>query len=454
MNNKPCNERKEAVEILLKVFQEGAYSSILLQQTFNTHPEWNTRQKALIANLVYTVLTHYLRLECMVDLYSKTPVCKMEPYVAMVLMVSAAQFLWMDKIPQSAVVDEAVKLITKSPHRRLSGFVNAILRTMLRENLRESWPEAGTDLLEHLSVRYSIPRWILEMWEKTYGLDQTKKLAQYLTIPRNLSIRCNTLKITRNELEDKLTQRLGAENVHRGKCCPESLILEGAGNFAAWPEFVEGLFTVQDESSMVCAHVLNPQPGEKVLDMCAAPGGKSSHMAQLMKNKGLVCSRDVHEHKIKLMQTTAKRLGLDMMKPELGDALVAKDSDHEAWDRVLLDAPCSGLGIIRNKPDLKIHKSMKELQELVPLQRQMLDRAADCVRSGGVLVYSTCTLHPGENEENVAWFLARHPEFQAVSAADCVPEGFPMGQVTEQYTYVFPEKEYFDGFFIAKFRKR
>lgn len=453
MNNQPCNERKEAVQILLKVFGEGAYSSILLQQTFNSHPEWNARQKGLISNLVYTVLTHYLRLECMINLYSKTPVKKMEPYVAMVLMVSTAQFLWMDKIPQSAVVDEAVKLINKSPYRRLAGFVNAILRTMLRENLRESWPEAGTDLLEHLSVRYSIPRWILEMWEQAYGPEKTRQIAQYLTIPRNLSIRCNTLVTTREELEAKLVSRLGEEKVRRGKCCPESLVLEGAGNFAQWPEFQEGLFTVQDESSMVCAHVLDPQPGEKVLDMCAAPGGKSSHIAQLMGNQGLVVSRDVHEHKIKLMQNTADRLGLKIMKPELGDALEAKTSDHEAWDRVLLDAPCSGLGIIRNKPDLKIHKTPRELQELVELQRQMLDRAADQVRPGGVLVYSTCTLHPGENEDNVAWFLARHPEYESVSAADCVPEGFPQVQVSERYTYVFPEKDHFDGFFIAKFRK-
>lgn len=453
MNKENCNERQAAAEILLKVFREGAYSSLALQQAFREHPQWEERSRKLITNLVYTVLTNDLRLEAMINLYSRIPLRRMKPYVAAVLMISTAQLLWMDKIPPSAVVNEAVKLILASPYKNLSGFVNAVLRSMLRNSLRESWPEAGEDLLAHLSVRYSLPRWILELWEETYGIETVKELARNLTAPRGLSIRCNTLKITPAELEKLLINRFGAEHVSRGRCCPEAFVLRSAGDAVSCPEFQQGLFTVQDESSMLCAYAVAPEPGERILDLCAAPGGKSSHLAQRMGNRGVVAARDLHPHKIRLMEQTAHRLGLTAMHPEQGDALVMKDQDREAWDRVLLDAPCSGLGILRTKPDLKLHRTEKNLEELGNLQKKLLRTAADCVKPGGTLVYSTCTINPGENEENVSWFLDNFPQFQARSLEKLLPGEFPRKQIHPQYTIIFPETHNFDGFFLARFDK-
>lgn len=452
MSERPCNERKEAAQILVKVLYEGAYSSVLLQKTFQAHPEWDGRQRALITNLVYTVLTHTLRLESMVNLYSRTPMRRMKPYIAVVLMMSAAQLLWMKKIPPSAVVDEAVKLVLASPWKGLSGFVNGVLRSMLRAELRESWPEAGEDLLAHLSVRYSIPRWILELWERSYGMERTRELAKTMSLPRCLSVRANTCRIAPSDLASRLALRVGEENVRTGLYCPEALQIKTPGDLSGWPEFRGGLMTVQDESSMFCAHALAPQPGEKVLDLCAAPGGKSTHLAQIMKNTGLVEARDVHESKVRLIQENAARLGLSIVRAVPGDALVARPEDRGAWDRVLLDAPCSGLGILRNKPDLKLHRQPQDIEELAGLQSRMLENAAKCVRTGGTLVYSTCTLNPAENEENVRQFLQRHPEFQAVSLQGSLP-GNPGGAGAE-YTYIWPEAEGLDGFFIVKLCKK
>lgn len=454
MKTQACNERREAMEILKRVLYEDAYASALLLARFRANPQWGERERGLITNLVYTVLTHSLRLEAFINKYATIPVRRMKPQVAVVLMVSAAQLLWMDRIPPHAVVDEAVKLILASPQRNLSGFVNGVLRAMLRENLRESWPEANEDMLAHLSVRYSIPRWILEMWEKAYGLEMTKRFARNLTIPRDLSLRCNTLRTDPETLYQDLVKELGEGNVGRGHVCAEALTCKKSGDISHWEAFRRGHVIVQDESSMLTVYALDPQPGERVLDLCAAPGGKSTHMVQRMQNQGLVESRDLYDHKLGQIRENANRLGCTILETKRSDASRAYAEDREAWDRVLLDAPCSGLGIIRNKPDLKLHRKPEDVESLAALQREMLQAAAQCVRPGGVLVYSTCTLSPRENEDNVAWFLDQHPEFVPERLEGILPAGFPPSQIHPSYTYVLPEKDFFDGFFLARFYKK
>ena len=211
---------------------------------------------------------------------------------------------------------------------------------------------------------------------------------------------------------------------------------------------------MQDESSMLTVYALDPQPGERVLDLCAAPGGKSTHMVQRMQNQGLVESRDLYDHKLGQIRENANRLGCTILETKRSDASRVYAEDREAWDRVLLDAPCSGLGIIRNKPDLKLHRKPEDVESLAALQREMLQAAAQCVRPGGVLVYSTCTLSPRENEDNVAWFLDQHPEFVPERLEGILPAGFPPSQIHPSYTYVLPEKDFFDGFFLARFYKK
>ena len=255
-------------------------------------------------------------------------------------------------------------------------------------------------------------------------------------------------------LYQDLVKELGEGNVGRGHVCAEALTCKKSGDISHWEAFRRGHVIVQDESSMLTVYALDPQPGERVLDLCAAPGGKSTHMVQRMQNQGLVESRDLYDHKLGQIRENANRLGCTILETKRSDASRAYAEDREAWDRVLLDAPCSGLGIIRNKPDLKLHRKPEDVESLAALQREMLQAAAQCVRPGGVLVYSTCTLSPRENEDNVAWFLDQHPEFVPERLEGILPAGFPPSQIHPSYTYVLPEKDFFDGFFLARFYKK
>ncbi len=454
-----CNERLEAVRILVRLDQKEAYASDELDILFRKHPEWRREQKSLITKLVYTVLTYDLRLDCFIDLYSRTPVRRMDPYIRQVMRISAAQLLFLTKIPQRAVVNEAVALVKQSACKNLSGYVNAVLRAAIRGGLRESWPEAGTDPIAHWSVRASLPKWMLEMWRDAYGLDVCMQTARNLSKPRPLSIRVNRLRTD----PEQLMQELGDRKVRKGLYVEDALQLVNPGDITELPAFKEGRFTVQDESSMLCVRALDPQPGEKILDLCAAPGGKSTYMAERMRNSGLVEARDISDAKCARIMENVERLGTSIVTAKVSDAAVPRPEDAGRWDRVLLDAPCSGLGVLRNKPDMKQHRGPEDLAELAKLQRQMMETAAQAVRPGGVFVYSTCTLSPAENEENVASFLADHPEF----ARDPLPEDWPeirfAGTASERSGFamaaaagmltIFPETEGLDGFFIARMRR-
>ncbi len=447
-----CNERLEAVRILGRLESGERYASDELDGLFRQHPEWRREQKALITKLVYTVLTYDLRLDCFIDLYSRTPAARMDPYIRQVLEVSAAQLLFLPKIPQSAAVNEAVRLVKQSPYKRLAGFVNAVLRAALRGNLKESWPEVSLDPAAHWSVRASLPQWMLEMWRNAYGLDACIGIARNLSTPRALSIRVNRLKTD----PEQLKQELAACTVRQGLYLEDALQLVNPGDITELPAFAQGHFTVQDESSMLCVRALDPQPGERILDMCAAPGGKSTYMAERMENCGLVSARDISEAKCSRITENAGRLGTSIVQASVSDAAVPRPEDAGKWDRVLLDAPCSGLGVLRNKPDMKRHRKREDLVELARLQRRMMDIAAQAVHPGGVFVYSTCTLSPVENEENVAAFLADHPEF----ARDALPDNWPevrfggtAGPAEPGMLTIFPEADGLDGFFIARMRR-
>ena len=448
--NKACNERREAVDILAKFEKRDAYVSIELDHRLRAHPEWSPREKSLITKLVYTVLTNDLRILCMIDLYSRTPSAGMDPFIRRVLMVSVAQLLWMDRIPPSAVVNEAVELVKHSRLKHLAGFVNSVLRAMLRDHLRESWPEASEDPIGHWSVRTSMPRWILELWQQNYGFERMKSLAAAMNQPRPVSIRCNLLRTDPEQLRVTLSGRWDPERVRPGLYLAEALQLDGVGGIEEDPAFRDGLYTVQDESSMMAVRTLDPQPGERVLDLCAAPGGKSTQMAERMGNHGEVRSRDLYEQKCSLIAQNARRLGTDIVHPEVADALERRPEDAGAFDRVLLDAPCSGLGVLRNKPDMKRRRSPGDIAELAGLQYRLMQNAAEAVRPGGVLVYSTCTLSSEENERNVERFLEEHAGFRLQSPAPWLPDSYPAERHGTFGTYVFPEKNGMDGFFFAR----
>ena len=310
-------------------------------------------------------------------------------------------------------------------------------------------PEKGT--AEYLSVAYSHPLWLVRMWMAYYGYEEAEAICAYDNQSPDVTIRVNTLKTDKKELKEML-QAAGVE-VRDGLVSENALHLTKTADLSRLEAFREGLFHVQDESSQLAVKILDPQKGESIMDMCAAPGGKSFTAAEQMKNEGKLISCDIYEHKIELMEEGAERLGISVMECKVKDA-AEKEEEHELFDRILVDAPCSGLGLMRKKPDIRLKKDGNEIDSLTKIQREILENAAGYVKKGGVLVYSTCTLCRKENEKNLEWFLKNHPEFEAEDITSFLPEGWVTETATQGYITLMPHKTGTDGFFISRMRRK
>ena len=396
--NKMANARKVAVLALQKIFTDGAYSNIAV----NSHlkeSDLTPADKALATALIYGVLDRKITLDYVISSFVKTPIKKLSPFTLNVLRTAVFQIMFMDKIPESAAVNEAVKLIKKSKESRNSGFVNAVLRNVLRT---ESLLPTG-DAVKDLSVICSCPESIIESFISDYGKETAVILLNEALKPAPLTVRVNTVKTS---IQAFLTEMPDAVAVK-----PEGAVVINKGiDINNNILYKKGHFHVQDTASQTAVSVLAPKPNERVLDMCAAPGGKSFSMALLMENKGEVISCDIYDHKCELIKKTANRLGLDIIKPTVQDGTVY-NADLGEFDCVLCDVPCSGLGIIRRKPDIK-YKAFAEIDGLLPIQKAILSNAKKYVKAGGKLLYSTCTLRKAENEDIVNEFLAQNSDFK------------------------------------------
>ena len=421
-----ANARRLAVNALLKIDADNAYSNITLNNVLK-NSDANETDKALATALFYGVLDRRITLDYVLNSLMKTPFKKVNYFTAEVLRVGLYQIMYMDRIPNSAAVDEAVKMVKRSKESRNSGFVNAVLRNAIRSE--KLLPEGDT--IKDLSVIYSCPEWIVNEFIKDYGKENTISLLKETLKPAPLNIRVNTTKISTDELSDKLSDA-GVQNT---KCDFEgALTLAGVG-IDKMPLYKEGYFHVQDLSSQKAVSILAPTPNERVLDMCAAPGGKTFTMACLMENKGEIVASDIHSHRVGLIGEGAKRLGLGIIKAYTADA-TKFDNTLGVFDAVLCDVPCSGLGIIRRKPDIK-YKKVDDFSELEGIQFDILQNAANYVKKGGRLLYSTCTLRKAENEEIVNKFLNTNDKF------------------TLEYIHTFlPHVDGTDGFFTALIKKR
>ena len=350
--------------------------------------------------------------------------------------MSVYQLKYMDSVPASAACNEAVKLARKKGFSSLSGFVNGVLRNISRNLDQIEYPDKEKDPVAWLSVVYSTPEWIIRQWEKDYGDECTRKILHAFLQDAPITIRTNLRKTTPEALEEKLisegvkVQRLMSEQcaqIDYGFC------ISGYDHLNALESFREGLFYVQDISSMMVAELAGAKEGDHIIDVCAAPGGKSIHLAEKMGQTGMVEARDLTEYKTGLIRENILRHRLENIRAVQQDATVFTADSVEKADIVIADLPCSGLGVMRKKTDLKYKMSQAQEKELATLQRRILDTVCAYVKKGGVLVYSTCTIDRMENEENVAWFLEAHPEF-------CL----------EKMQQIFPEDAYGDGFFLAK----
>lgn len=393
------NARKIAVKALLSVEKDKAFSNLTLGSVFNDYPDLTTQDKALVSNIFYGVLDRKITLDYFLSKLVKTSLNKVKPFVLCVLRSALYQIVYLDKIPNSAAVNEAVKIVKSSKESYQSGFVNGVLRNFLRNPV--SLPTGNTT--DDLSVIYSCPKWIVESFIKDYSLETAIELLKESLEAAPVYLRVNTLKTDSKTLANLLNEQGVNANLTETE---NALEISGGISPKENKLFAEGYFHIQDLSSQKCATLLGAKENETVLDLCAAPGGKSFTIAQCMNNKGLLYSCDLYEHRTHLIFEGAKRLGIDVIKTKTLDASKPLQFE-ERFDAVLCDVPCSGLGIMRRKPDIK-YNAAENLGELEKIQREILNNAATVVKKGGRILYSTCTLRRAENQETVRTFLENH----------------------------------------------
>ena len=438
------NSRELALKILFQVNEEGAYANLALDKALFSCKDLDPRDRGLITEIVYGSVKYRGKLDYVLNQFAKTKVKKMDHWTRNNLRMALYQIMFLDKVPDSAAVDESVKLAKK--YGRSDKFVNAVLRNYLRGKDTMQWPDKTKQPVEYLCVEYSFPQWMVERFVRQYGMADTEKLLQYYNQPAPLWIRTNTLKISREALKTQLEQE--GLVVSESRYTPEGLQIHSAVNLHQLKAFQQGLFTVQDESSMLVALAAEPDKDMRILDVCSAPGGKSTHMAQLMKNTGSIYACDIHKHRLELIEENCKRLGITNIKTVEQDGTVLTRRWQEPFDVIVCDVPCSGLGVLGRRADARWSKESEDIAGLCGIQKRILEEAAQLVVPGGTLIYSTCTITPEENQDMVEQFLARHPEYEADNTiTDC---WLNMDKETNGYVQFLPFADDMDGFFIAR----
>ncbi|MCM3034676.1 16S rRNA (cytosine(967)-C(5))-methyltransferase RsmB [Bacillus pumilus] len=445
---KKSNVREVALDALIKLEQNQAYSNLLLQSVMKDK-DLADQDKPLLTELVYGTLQNKLALDYMLAPFVKKPQ-KVAPWVMQLLRMSLYQMVYLEKIPDRAAIHEAVELTKKRGHKGISSLVNGVLRSVQREGVPAF--DDIKDPVKRLSIETSHPLWLVQEWVQSYGFEATESMCHIHLVPPKQTLRVNRIKTDRAALKQKLLDA-GIET-ELGDLSEDALKLM-KGSIVSTPSFQEGYVTIQDESSMLVARVLDPQPGETVLDACAAPGGKSTHIAERMNDEGQIVSLDLHEHKVKLIKQAAKRLNLTQIEAKALDARKAKDDYSEAsFDRILIDAPCSGFGVIRRKPDMKYTKSPEDSARLATIQQAILKETAPLLKPGGTLVYSTCTMDPTENQQVIHAFLQEHQDFEPdLSLNERLPEQVAPF-VQNGSVQILPHYFGTDGFFICSMRKK
>lgn len=450
------NIRQEAALALEEILCRGGYSSLTVNEYLKKMADQTQeRDRRFFTHLVYTTLEHLPSIDAVIAAHSKTPLKKIKPYLLVCLRMGICQLKYMESVPDRAAINETVELVKKSKLRALAGFVNGVLRGAQRSGCAFVIPDTEKEPVKALGLRYDMPEWIVSLWLQDYGMKLTEMLLQKMQQPGCVCLRANTLKAEAEEIGKRIAESVGEDgSVRQSSAVPEAFYAEHIGDISTWDLYKEGYVAVQDESSMLAALATGAKPGDRVLDLCAAPGGKSAFMAQMMKDHGSISSRDLHEHRVKLIRQNAERLGIGCIQAVAADATALQMEDLEQYDVVLLDAPCSGLGIMRSKPDIKLHHTMQDVMELAELQRKMLQVAAKAVKPGGTLVYSTCTLNKKENDEQVEWFLKKYPNFVLKDLENRLPSLPECDRLWKKHLTLWPQAGGHDGFFVACLEKR
>ena len=425
------NTRELVLEMLIEIIEKNQYSHLILRDVLDKYQYLSKQERAFMTRLTEGTLEHLIELDYIIDSFSKTKVRKMKPMIRSILRMSVYQIKYMDSVPDSAVCNEAVKLAKRHGFGQLSGFVNGVLRNISRNISDVRYPDQK-DMVRFLEVKYSMPQWIVKQWINDYGMEKTEQILKGFDRENPLSIRTNTLKCTPEELRDKL--KAEGVTVEPVKDLDYAFYISGFDYLNGLQSFEDGLFYVQDVSSMMAAELAAPKENDYVIDVCAAPGGKSTHLAEKLKGTGMVEARDLTDYKVDLIRDNIDRHELHNMKAVLMDATSYDEASVNKADVLICDLPCSGLGVLGRKTDIRYKISPEQEKELMELQRQILDTVHQYVKPGGTLVYSTCTIDKMENEDNVRWFADKYKDF-----------------VLKEERQLLPGQLGGDGFFLAKF---
>ena len=439
--------RRVALNALADVNRVDAYAALALDKRLR-EAKLSGEDRRLATSIFYAAVENRLNIQYVLKDFMKT---KPEPVVEDILHIACAQILFMDRIPAHAAVDEAVKQTRAFGREEAAGFVNGVLRSLLRaiEADEIHYPDTETEPIAYLSVKYSVPEKIVQRLIDAYGFETAAEIVSFRPAERLETVRANMMRMDDAAFEAFMTRRGWR---WRKGTVPGAYLVEQAGNLANDPDYYSGEFSVQGESSMLAARAVEPRPGMTVLDACAAPGGKAALMCEMMRGTGRVHAWDLHEHRVQLIKAAGKRLHLDNLRPAERDASVRREDLECQMDAVLVDAPCSGLGVMTDKPDLKYRVTDESIESLKVEQKKILDACSFYVKVGGLLVYSTCSILPEENEKQVEEFLLNHPEFKMDEGDAWVPEKlkprFQNGMLA-----LLPCRDGVEGFFIARMRR-
>lgn len=426
--------REVALKILYKIDKEQAYSNIVLNEEIKQNRKsLDEKDVGLISEIVYGVTTWKLTIDEIIKKYSKIKLKKISPWILNILRMGVYQIIFLDKIPKSAAVNESVNLAKRYGHSSSSNFVNAILRKIEKNDYEEFFQIS--DDIERISKTTSMPEWIIKELLKNNNLEIVEQICKNSNIKPKVTIRINNLKTNKEEFRKKLEER----NInYKETTYKDFLILEKIKNIENLDLFKKGFFTIQDISAGLTAKILDPKSKDNVLDACSAPGGKTTYMAELMKNEGIIEAWDIHEHRTRLVEENAKRLGINIIKTKVKDASIYDQNLNEKFDKILLDVPCLGIGVIKRKPDIKWQRKIEDIKEITNIQQNILEKCSKYLKKNGTLVYSTCSILKEENENVIYKFLEKNNNFEIVE---------------NSIMNIIPDDEK-DGFFICKLRKK
>ena len=445
------NLREIILDILMRITQEEAYCHIVLRDVLEQYQYLDKRDRAFITRITEGTLEHLLLLDYIIEQFSKVPVNQMKPLIRNLLRMSVYQLKYMDTVPDSAVVNEAVRIAQKRGFYSLKGFVNAVLRNVARGMKYLSWPDPEEDQVRYLSVMYSMPVWIVEKWLSQYSFSTVEKICESTHVHRGTHVRCRLDRASKKEIMDSLQEQ--EIEVREHPYLDYALEIDHYNYMQAINAFRRGVIAVQDVSSMLVCEIAAPNWGNYCIDVCAAPGGKSLHLADKLQGSGYVEARDISKNKVRKMQEMIDESDRINVQASVMDASLYDETSEKKADIVLADVPCSGLGVIGKKQDIKYKMTPQRQLEIIQLQRKILGNVQNYVKPGGVLVFSTCTIGADENQQNLKWFLEHFPyQLESIDAYLC-PQ---LRSRTTQggYLQLLPGIHECDGFFMARLRRR